>query len=164
MKNSVQDQVTGIPTSYTKLYETLKRKLSQGARLVQGGGMNKVFRHLFSAKEDEKLLKVSQCSLSTTAGPIAGLLFISTVKVGFCSEKSLRFSSPSGELIRTFYKVIIPLRKIQRATENKNVNKPEQKYLEIVTEDNFDFWFLGFVNYRKAFNCVQQAISISLES
>ncbi|KAL6332540.1 hypothetical protein AAG906_008960 [Vitis piasezkii] len=111
--------------------------------------MKRVFRQNFGVREGEKLLKVSPCYLSTTAGPIAGLLFISTQRVAFCSERSIKFSSPNGELVRIHYKVSIPLRKIKRANQSENVKKPSQKYMEIVTVDNFDFWFMGFLNYQK---------------
>ncbi|KAH9707363.1 GEM-like protein 4 [Citrus sinensis] len=57
-----------------KITETVKGKLSLGAKIIQVGG------------------------------PIAGLLFISTNKVAFCSERSLKFYSSSGELIRVHYK------------------------------------------------------------
>jgi hypothetical protein len=67
--------------------------------------VEKIFKQLFVVSEDEKLLKASQCYLSTTAGPIAGLLFISTEKVAFCSERSIKFSSPSGKSVRVHYKV-----------------------------------------------------------
>ncbi|KAK9115507.1 hypothetical protein Sjap_014454 [Stephania japonica] len=173
MKNPIPDQVIGVPISFArgvcehvklgpKISETVKGKLSWGARLVQGGGVQGVFRHLFSAEEGEKLLKVSQCYLYTTAGPIAGLLFISTEKIAFCSERSLRFSCSSGEIVRVPYKVMIPLRKIKRATQSESTKNPREKYMEIVTKDNFDFWFMGFVNYQKAFKHIQQAISQSL--
>ncbi|KAH7521228.1 hypothetical protein FEM48_Zijuj07G0010900 [Ziziphus jujuba var. spinosa] len=142
-----------------KISETVKGKLSLGARILQVGGVEKIFKQLFSVGEEEKLLKASQCYLSTTAGPIAGLLFISTEKIAFCSEKSIKFSSPTGELIRIRYKVAIPLSKIKRVNQSENVKKPSQKYMEIVTVDNFDFWFMGFVNYNKAFKYLQQALS-----
>uniref|UniRef100_A0A5B6YH88 Putative GEM-like protein 4 n=1 Tax=Davidia involucrata TaxID=16924 RepID=A0A5B6YH88_DAVIN len=144
-----------------KISETVKGKLSLGAKILQVGGVAKVFKHNFSVREGEKLLKASQCYLSTTAGPIAGLLFISTDKVAFCSERSIKLSSQTGELIRVPYKVLIPLRKIRRANECENVKKPSQKYIEVVTEDNFDFWFMGFLNYPKTLKCLQQAISLS---
>ena len=88
-----------------KFSETVKGKLSLGARILQLGGVKRVFRQNFGVREGEKLLKVSQCYLSTTAGPIAGLLFISTQRVAFCSERSIKFSSPNGELVRIHYKV-----------------------------------------------------------
>ncbi|KAL5721323.1 hypothetical protein ACHQM5_004981 [Ranunculus cassubicifolius] len=166
MKNSISNQVSGIPTcvpnrdrNQSNIYETLKKNLRIGARITQGVGVNKIFRQMFGVTAEEKLLKVSRCNLSTTAGAIAGLLFISTEKIAFCSKRSLRFTSPSGEVIRTPYKVIIPLGKIKRATESENVTKPTQKYLEIFTVDSFDFWFMGFVDFQNTFKYVKQAIS-----
>ncbi|KAH9771799.1 GEM-like protein 4 [Citrus sinensis] len=94
-------------------------------------------------------------------GPIAGLLFISTNKVAFCSERSLKFCSPSGELIRVHYKVLIPLSKIKRVDQRVNMKKQSEKYIEVYTVDGFDFWFMGFLNYQKAFKYLQQAISQS---
>ncbi|XP_059633298.1 GEM-like protein 4 [Cornus florida] len=141
-----------------KITETVKGKLRLGARIIQVGGLEKVFKKNFSVREGEKLLKASQCYLSTTAGPIAGTLFISTEQIGFRSEKSIQVSSPNGELVRIHYKVLIPLSKIKRVIESENVKKPSRKYMEIVTVDNFEFWFMGFLNYQKTFKYLQQAI------
>ena len=33
--------------------------------------------------------------------------------------------------------------------------------MEIVTVDNFEFWFMGFLNYQKAIICLHQALSQS---
>lgn len=142
-----------------KIRETVKGKLNLGAKILQVGGLRKVYKQLFSVREGEKLLKACQCHLSTTTGPLAGLLFISTHKLAFCSDKSLKFSSPTGELLRFHYKVVIPVGRIESVNESKNVMKPSQKYLEIVTVDNFDFWFMGFQNFQKTFRFLQQAIS-----
>ncbi|MCL7025443.1 hypothetical protein MKW94_025077 [Papaver nudicaule] len=101
-------------------------------KLRLGGGMRKNFQQMFNVEQGEKLLKGSRCYLSTTAG-----------------------------LIRTPYKVVIPVEKIKRVEESQNVDKPKQKYIEIVTVDHFDFWFMGFVNYEKAFKCLQNSIHIS---
>lgn len=57
--------------------------------------------------------------------------------------------------------VQIPIRKIKRANQTENVNKPQQKYIEIVTEDDFEFWFMGFLRYEKAFRNLEKAISIT---
>ncbi|CAA2978611.1 Hypothetical predicted protein [Olea europaea subsp. europaea] len=140
-----------------KLSETLKGKLRLGARILQVGGVEKVFKQNFNVSDGEKLLKASQCYLSTTAGPIAGLLFISTDKVAFCSERSIKLSSSSAKLLKIHYKVKIPLNKIKKANESENAKKPKQKYVQIVTEDNFEFWFMGFLNHQKAFKYLQQA-------
>ncbi|XP_058772056.1 putative GEM-like protein 8 [Vicia villosa] len=144
-----------------KITETVKGKLKLGARILQVGGVEKVFMQLFSVKDGEKLLKASHCYISTTSGPIAGLLFISTHKVAFCSDKSIKTTSPKGELIRVQYKVSIPHEKIEQVNRSQNVMKPSEKYIEIVTMDGFDFWFMGFFNYRKALRYLQQALSQS---
>ena len=88
-----------------KFTETVKGKLSLGARILQLGGLKRVFKKIFGVREGEKLLKASQCYLSTTAGPIAGLLFISSHRVAFCSDRSIKLSSPNGESVRIRYKV-----------------------------------------------------------
>ncbi|KAK4852454.1 hypothetical protein QYF36_024288 [Acer negundo] len=142
-----------------KITEIVKGKLSLGARILQVGGTNKVFKKLFNVEEGERLLKTCQCYLSTTAGPIAGLLFISTKKIGFCSERSIKLSSPNGDLLRIHYKVLIPVEKLTSVNQSENVKKPSEKYIEIVTVDHFDFWFMGFLNYHKAFNQLQHTIS-----
>lgn len=145
-----------------KLSETVKGKLSVGAKIIKKGGRENIFKEIFGVSDGEKLLKASQCYLSTTAGPIAGILFVSTQKIAFCSERSIAVhSSSSGGLIRTPYKVSIPVKKIKGANESENVNNPAQKYIQIVTQDNYEFWFMGFVRYEKAWVNLQTAISLS---
>ncbi|KAJ8562861.1 hypothetical protein K7X08_031313 [Anisodus acutangulus] len=142
-----------------KLTETVKGKLSLGAKILKVGGLDRIFKQKFRVRDDEKLLKVSQCYISTTAGPIAGLLFISTDKIAFCSERSIKLSSPTGKLLRIRYKVSIPISKIQKTKESENREKPSQKYIQVITEDDFEFWFMGFLNHQKTLRYLQQAIS-----
>ncbi|XP_057804124.1 putative GEM-like protein 8 [Salvia miltiorrhiza] len=144
-----------------KLSETVKGKLSVGAKIIKKGGRENIFRDIFGVSDGEKLLKASQCYLSTTAGPIAGILFISTHKLSFCSERSITVHSSSGGLIRIPYKVSIPMKKIKAANESENVNNPTHKYIEIVTQDDYEFWFMGFVRYEKAVLNLRRAISMS---
>ncbi|MBA0843165.1 hypothetical protein Goarm_000378 [Gossypium armourianum] len=51
----------------------------------------------------------------------------------------------------TTLKVLIPLEKIKGVNESENMKKTSRKYMEIVTVDDFQFWFMGFLNYHKAF-------------
>ncbi|KAL2939016.1 GEM-like protein 4, partial [Bienertia sinuspersici] len=99
-------------------------------------GVEKLFKRIFEVNEGEQLLKTCQCSLFTTAGPLAGRLFV------------------------TSEKVVIPLKKIKKAKKHENANKPSKKYLQVVTDDDFEFWFVGFPNYKKAFRSLMQALSI----
>ncbi|GLU12793.1 hypothetical protein SLE2022_294520 [Rubroshorea leprosula] len=144
-----------------KWSETVKGKLKLGARIIQQGGRENIFKQIFGVEEGEQLLKASQCYLSTTSGPIAGLLFVSTRKVAFCSERSISFPSPTGEVIKTPYKVLIPIKKIKRANQSENVDNPAQKYIEIVTVDDCDFWFMGFLRYEKALCNLHKALSLA---
>ncbi|XP_051136777.1 putative GEM-like protein 8 isoform X2 [Andrographis paniculata] len=84
--------------------ETVKGKLSVGAKIIKKGGRGNMFRDMFGMSDGEKLLKASQCYLSTTAGPIAGTLFISTHKVAFCSERSIPLHSSSHGVVTAPYK------------------------------------------------------------
>ncbi|KAK8698692.1 hypothetical protein V6N13_114801 [Hibiscus sabdariffa] len=83
-----------------KITETVKGKLSLGARILQVGG------------------------------PIAGLLFISSQKVAFCSDRSIKIPSSNGQFLRVHYKVLIPLEKIKGVNESENMKKPSQKYIK----------------------------------
>ncbi|XP_050218965.1 GEM-like protein 4 [Mercurialis annua] len=144
-----------------KLSETVKGKVRLGAKIIKEGGRHNIFKHLFGLAEGEQLLKASQCYLSTSAGPIAGLLFISTQKIAFSGQTPLAFRSSKGQLITTPYKVMIPVKKIKRASQSENVENPAKKYIKIVTEDNFEFWFMGFLRYEKAFMNLEKAISMA---
>lgn len=54
--------------------------------------------------------------------------------------------------------IVIPLRKIERLNQSESIKKPSQKYLQTVTTDDFEFWFMGFKSYNKTFKCLQQAV------
>ena len=54
---------------------------------------------------------------------------------------------------------MIPLGRIKEAIQSENTTKPNQKYIQILTEDDFEFWFMGFVNCERSFRYLQQAIS-----
>ncbi|XP_039135463.1 putative GEM-like protein 8 [Dioscorea cayenensis subsp. rotundata] len=142
-----------------KISETVKGKLRLGTRILQARGLERVFRKSFNVGEDEKLIKAFQCHLSTSAGPIAGLLYISTEKIAFHSDMSFRFTSSKGNTLKSYYKVLIPLGRIKRANPSENGSRPNQKYIQIVTEDEFEFWFMGFLSYQRSFKYLQHAIT-----
>ncbi|XP_031114165.1 GEM-like protein 4 [Ipomoea triloba] len=142
-----------------KITDTVKGKLILGAKLLQAGGVKKVFNKNFSVKEGEKLLKASQCYLSTTSGPMPGLLFVSTHKLAFLSERSIKIPSSTGKSTRMHYKVSIPITKIKRANESENLKNPSEKYIQVVTEDHFEFWFMGFLYHQRTLIYLQDAIS-----
>ncbi|KAE8781081.1 putative GEM-like protein 8 [Hordeum vulgare] len=139
--------------------ETVKGKLRFGVKVLQAGSMDKVFRQYFRVEKEEKLLKAFQCYLSTTAGPIAGMLFISTEKIAFHSDRPLDLKSPKGRITRVPYKVMIPAKRIKSAAVRGNLYNPDEKYIDVVTVDGFDFWFMGFISYTKSLKYLQHLIS-----
>ncbi|XP_074274131.1 GEM-like protein 4 [Silene latifolia] len=153
---------TNVDKSASLRHSKVESIFSTMNNLVKGKlrlGGDKLFRRIFSVRDGEQLLKASRCCLYTTAGPIAGRLFITTDKVAFCSDRAItKVSTPTGDSLRFHYKVVIPLRKIKRFNQSENVKKPSQKYLQIETTDDFEFWFMGFLNYKRMFNCLQQAV------
>jgi hypothetical protein len=143
-----------------KLSETVKGKLSLGARILQAGGIERVFRQAFSAEKGERLVKALQCYLYTTGGPIAGMLFVSTKKVAFRSDRPVTVTTPKGDAAaRVTYKVVVPLKRIGKVRPSENVDRPEEKYIHVAAVDGFEFWFMGFVSYQRSCKYMQQAIS-----
>ncbi|KAI3502051.1 hypothetical protein L1887_30082 [Cichorium endivia] len=143
----------------TKLVEIMKHKLSHGGKIIQFGSLSKLFRKNFGVREGEKLLKATQCYLYTTAGAIAGLLFVSTERVAFCSDGSIKTYSRTGEKLKFLYKVSIPLGKIKGVGESMNMQKPWNNYVELVTVDDFNLWFMGLTNNKKTLRYLHHATS-----
>ncbi|KAJ9549465.1 hypothetical protein OSB04_022008 [Centaurea solstitialis] len=176
---SIKNHVSLVP----KLTETLIQKLSYGAKILPIGRDAKIIRKSFNTKDSEKLLHATRCCIYTTAGAIAGILFMTTERVGFCSDRSLKTYSTTGELLKFQYKVkflqriylndlmpscvylcfdfnvSIPLEKIKGVGESMNIKRPSNKYVELVTMDDFSFWFMGFPNYRKTLRHLHRTIS-----
>nr|GEY71006.1 hypothetical protein [Tanacetum cinerariifolium] len=157
-KTSIAYRVREHVKMGSKLSETFKGKVRLGARIIQKGGRENIFKEVFGESEGEKLLKASQCYLSMTAGPIAGTLFISTKKVAFYSDRSITLSSHNGDLIREPYKVVIPTNKITMYGR-EDAQNPSQKYIQIVRDDSTELKFMGFIRYEKAFHNLRKAIS-----
>lgn len=83
-------------------------------------------------------------------GPILGTLYISTKKVAFHSDELIEVPSLDGKIFEVPYKVSIPVKKVKKAIPRENVEQPGKNYLQIVTVDNFEFWFMGLVNYQNS--------------
>ncbi|XP_035832781.1 GEM-like protein 1 [Helianthus annuus] len=66
-------------------------RIAQGTKVLAEGGYDKIFRTTFQTIPEERLLKSYACYLSTSAGPVMGLLYISTAKLAFCSDNPLPY-------------------------------------------------------------------------
>lgn len=79
-------------------------RIAQGTKVIAEGGYEKIFQQTFETVPEEKLLKTYACYLSTSAGPIMGVLYLSTAKLAFGSDNPL--SVKVGEQTQwSYYKV-----------------------------------------------------------
>lgn len=79
-------------------------RLAQTTKVLAEGGYEKIFQNTFENLPDEKLLKTYGCYLSTSAGPVVGVLYISTAKLAFCSDNPLSYKV-GDEVSWSYYKV-----------------------------------------------------------
>ncbi|CAM8950946.1 unnamed protein product [Rhodiola kirilowii] len=134
-------------------------KVNLASKALTGGGFEALFKQIFMADPSEKLKKTFACYLSTTTGPVAGTLYLSNARVAFCSDRPLSFPAPSGQETWSYYKVSIPLGNVGTVNPVILKDNPPEKYIQIVTIDGHDFWFMGFVNYDKAAQHLQTSVS-----
>lgn len=85
--------------------ETAWGKVNLTAKAITKGGFESLFRQIFGTDPNERLKKTFACYLSTTTGPVAGTLYLSNVRVAFCSDRPLFFTAPSGQEAWSYYRV-----------------------------------------------------------
>lgn len=56
--------------------------------------------------------------------------------------------------------VTIPLENISTVNPVIMTENPPEKYIQIVTVDGHEFWFMGFVNFEKALNHLLDSVSV----
>jgi hypothetical protein len=66
-------------------------RVSQVTEVIAEGGYEKNFHQTFEVAPGEKLKKSYACYLSTSAGPVMGVLYLSNVKMAFCSNNPLTY-------------------------------------------------------------------------
>nr|KAJ0215437.1 hypothetical protein LSAT_V11C300115580 [Lactuca sativa] len=110
-RNGTEREASSSP----KLIEIMKQKLSHGAQMIQLG--------------------------STPAGTITGILYVSTERVAFCSDRSLTTYSTTGELLKFQYKVSIPLGKNKRNHDFSDMTHSERiTFLERFMQLEYDIF------------------------
>lgn len=54
--------------------------------------------------------------------------------------------------------VVIPLHQLKAVNPSTSKVNPAEKYIQIISVDNHEFWFMGFVNYDSAVKNLQGAL------
>ncbi|PSS19587.1 GEM-like protein [Actinidia chinensis var. chinensis] len=124
-------------------------RIAQGTKVLVEGGYEKIFRQTFETVPEEQLLEPYACYLSTSAGPVMGTLYISTAKLAFCSDNPVSYKVGDQTQL-SYYKVVIPLHQLKAVNPSTSKANPAEKYIQIISVDNHEFWFMGFVNYDSA--------------
>ncbi|XP_020275503.1 GLABRA2 expression modulator-like isoform X1 [Asparagus officinalis] len=137
-------------------------RIAQGTKVLAEGGYEKIFRTTFDTFPEEQLKKSFACYLSTSAGPVMGVLYLSTAKLAFCSDNPLSYKV-LDQTEWSYYKVVIPLHQLRSVNPSTSKVNPAEKYIQIVSVDNHEFWFMGFVNYDSAVKSLQEVLPGALD-
>ncbi|XWS23952.1 hypothetical protein CRYUN_Cryun28dG0059900 [Craigia yunnanensis] len=132
-------------------------RIAQGTKVLAEGGYEKIFRTTFENVPEEQLLKTYACYLSTSAGPVMGVLYLSTAKLAFCSDNPLSYQV-GDQTQWSYYKVVIPLHQLRAVNPSASEANPAEKYIQIISVDNHEFWLMGFVYYDSAVKNLQGAL------
>ncbi|KAG0503293.1 hypothetical protein HPP92_003365 [Vanilla planifolia] len=133
-------------------------RLAQGTKVLAEGGSDKMFQQTFGIHPGEHLQKAFACYLSTSSGPVIGTMYLSTFRLAFCSDNPICRNVTSSQQDLIYYKVVIQFDQLKAAIPSSNSKNAAEKYIHIVTYDNHEFWFMGFVSYDKAVKYLKQAL------
>ncbi|EOX91979.1 FH interacting protein 1 isoform 1 [Theobroma cacao] len=144
--------------------EAAMGRIAQGTKVLAEGGYEKIFRQTFETVPEEQLQNSFACYLSTSAGPVMGVLYVSTAKLAYCSDSPLSYKNGS-QTEWSYYKVVIPLHQLKAVNPSTSRVNPAEKYIQVSSVDSHEFWFMGFLNYDGAVKCLQEAFQAhSLQS
>ncbi|CAN8276555.1 unnamed protein product [Cochlearia groenlandica] len=132
-------------------------RIAQSTKVLAEGGYEKIFRQTFETEPEEQLQSSYACYLSTSAGPVMGVLYISTEKIAYCSDNPLSYKA-SGKTEWSYYKVVMPLHQLKSVNPSTNTVNPAEKYIQVISVDDHDFWFMGFLNYEGAVTSLQDTL------
>ncbi|CAM8902180.1 hypothetical protein QQ045_011108 [Rhodiola kirilowii] len=132
-------------------------RIAQGTKVLAEGGYEKIFHQTFETVPEEKLIDSFACYLSTSAGPVMGVVYISTAKLAFCSDSPLSYKS-GDQTEWSYYKVVIPLHQLKAVNPSSSRGNGAEKYIQVISVDNHEFWYMGFLNYDGAVKCFQDAL------
>ncbi|KZV53768.1 hypothetical protein F511_00034 [Dorcoceras hygrometricum] len=132
-------------------------RIAQGTKVLAEGGYEKIFRQTFDTVPEEQLTNSFACYLSTSAGPVMGVLYVSSAKLAFCSDNPLSYKS-GDNTEWSYYKVVIPLHQLKAVNSSLSRANKAEKYIQVISVDNHEFWYMGFLNYDGAVKCLQDAL------
>lgn len=65
-------------------------------------------------------------------------------------------------VISTLYlllkQVVIPLHQLKSVNPSTSIVNPAEKYIQVISVDDHEFWFMGFLNYEGAVTSLQDTL------
>lgn len=86
--------------------EAAMGRIAQGTKVLAEGGYEKIFLSTFDTVPEERLQNSFACYLSTSAGPVMGVLYISTAKIAYSSDSPISYKN-EDKTEWSYYKVHI---------------------------------------------------------
>lgn len=79
-------------------------RIAQGTKVIAEGGYERIFRSTFETVPEEQLQNSFACYLSTSAGPVMGVLYVSSAKIAYCSDNPISYKA-ENQTEWSYYKV-----------------------------------------------------------
>lgn len=54
--------------------------------------------------------------------------------------------------------VVIPLHQLKSVNPSTSIVNPAEKYIQVISVDDHEFWFMGFLNYEGAVTSLQDTL------
>lgn len=86
--------------------EAAMGRIAQGTKVLAEGGYEKIFLSTFETVPDERFQNSFACYLSTSAGPVMGVLYVSSAKIAYSSDNPISYKS-ENQTEWSYYKVHI---------------------------------------------------------
>jgi len=96
---------TAVRIGYS-LADAVVARIIQGTKVLTLGGSDALFQQSFGVFPGEKLIKSFACYLSTSTGPVIGTLYISNLRLAFCTDHPLYYPFSLQQNQSLHYKVL----------------------------------------------------------
>lgn len=105
-----------------------------------------ILKQWMSREEPWSMMSCTQLkSLLTTT---IGVFFPPNILIMLLTIWSIPFPSPYAQ-------VVLPLHQLKAVNPSASKAKPGEKYVQLISVDNHEFWFMGFVHYDSAVKNLQ---------
>lgn len=155
------EELTGNTWQHLKMSPSLADaavgRIAQGTKVLAEGGYETIFGRTFETVPGEQLKDAFACYLSTSVGPVMGVLYVSTAKLAFCSDNPIPYQV-GDKTDWSYYKIVIPLHQLKAVNNTASRTNAAEKYIQIISIDNHEFWFMGFIYYAEAIQHLQEAL------